>query len=68
MNGSLEHLRLFISPLLSELLFHGVWGEDTVYGLLGEIPYGFTAETKRGSCQLIFLRQVCTEDPFIISL
>lgn len=65
---SLQHLRLQNGPLLSELLFNTVFGKDAVYGLLREIPHGLSAQTESRRCQLIFLRQVCAEDPFIISL
>lgn len=68
LNWSLEHLRLYREPLLFELLLHGVGCKDAVDGPLGEIPYGFTTEPKCGRCQLILLRQVCTEDSLIISL
>lgn len=65
---SLQHLSFHVSPLVSELLFDAVVCKDAVYGLMGEIPHSFPAQAERRRCQLIFLRQVCAEDSFIISL
>lgn len=65
---SLEHLRLQLRPLVPELLLHSVWREGAVDGLLGEFPHGLAAQTEGGGRQLVFLRQVCGKDSFIIRL
>lgn len=68
LHKSLEHLRLQLCPLVPELLLHGVWRKGAVDGLVGEFPHGFAAQTEGGGRQLVFLRQVCGKDSFIIRL